>query len=691
VLFATNAAVDREERLEAVEELRERVEDWKGHRIESFGELLLHGTHQVVKGDTSNPKDQEREVWLTKVHQNVAADTNQYKIYLFAMILLCCKEVKSAKEKNKMIGKPIVDRKGRPKLQLKGRIFMQNVTDTVASVKPGRRVVFGVSTADESGSYTCQIFWKGDPGIEYFTIKFTSEETMKRWCDQVNTQKRIWRENARASARPTTAQDLEFSYLQHQHLENPYLSKQLGDDDDDDDLDGSTIHSQYNQFNGYSISRNDSNTSLRSRSTTGESGPPMMRVPPRQFPMGQQAPSLQVRTGGPLSPGDPGDASFFSPTTDSPISTRSSGTPSMFFLPRQQMPPLPPWEDHRYTAPAMPRTHLPPQQRVQMQRPSLPLGGPLPVQGVPGGAMPSRLRSASSPDIANTAGGGQARYDPALMPPMPDLPPFPPSSYAYPPGMLSRSQSSSPAGGHAPPPPMASLPVRASTQTPVAQLARLNLHPGGAPPGVLLAGGPLGPPMPPQMGAVPMAGPPPSLAPPPQMSEQLPRSMPTGTPPPDFAPGAPRPSLGTASLVGPQPGSMDGVLLPGTPSPPPAPASAAGTPRPGSSGGPLPTQLKVKVHCSSGSGSINSMTFVVPINISFQSLKDRIDVKLQRSSTSAVSTLSSGHVKLKYLDDDDFVSIQSDEDVQMAFETWRESQKAQQIGGGIGEIELYIQ
>jgi cell division control protein 24 len=85
------------------------------------------------------------------------------------------------------------------------------------------------------------------------------------------------------------------------------------------------------------------------------------------------------------------------------------------------------------------------------------------------------------------------------------------------------------------------------------------------------------------------------------------------------------------------------------------------------------------------------MTFVVPINISFQSLKDRIDVKLQRSSTNTLSTLSSGHVKLKYLDDDDFVSIQSDEDVQMAFETWRESQKAQLVGGGIGEIELYIQ
>jgi cell division control protein 24 len=43
-------------------ELKERVEDWKGHRLENFGDLLLHGTYHVIKGDTANPKDQEREV-----------------------------------------------------------------------------------------------------------------------------------------------------------------------------------------------------------------------------------------------------------------------------------------------------------------------------------------------------------------------------------------------------------------------------------------------------------------------------------------------------------------------------------------------------------------------------------------------------------------------------------------------------
>lgn len=62
MLQRTNAAVDREERIKAVEDLKTRVEDWKGHRIEGFGELLLHGTFTVLKGESIKAKDQEREV-----------------------------------------------------------------------------------------------------------------------------------------------------------------------------------------------------------------------------------------------------------------------------------------------------------------------------------------------------------------------------------------------------------------------------------------------------------------------------------------------------------------------------------------------------------------------------------------------------------------------------------------------------
>lgn len=51
VLTRTNVAVDRQEKAEAVLELKGRVEDWKGHRVEGFGELVLFGTFVVVKSE----------------------------------------------------------------------------------------------------------------------------------------------------------------------------------------------------------------------------------------------------------------------------------------------------------------------------------------------------------------------------------------------------------------------------------------------------------------------------------------------------------------------------------------------------------------------------------------------------------------------------------------------------------------
>jgi cell division control protein 24 len=131
-----------------------------------------------------------------------------------------------------------------------------------------------------------------------------------------------------------------------------------------------------------------------------------------------------------------------------------------------------------------------------------------------------------------------------------------------------------------------------------------------------------------------------------------------------------------------------------------------GTPAPPSNGTPLsadiqpPTQLKVKVHAPSAS---QVLTLVVPLNISYQTLKDRIDAKLQRSTNLTLGSANGGTgvapskdnvVKLKYLDEDDLVIIQTDEDVLEAFETWRE-QRGGDLGGdgmgGMGEIELWCQ
>lgn len=63
VLSRTNRAVDREEKAEAVQELKGRVEDWKGHRVDEFGELLLYGYFTVLKSESiSSGKDSERQV-----------------------------------------------------------------------------------------------------------------------------------------------------------------------------------------------------------------------------------------------------------------------------------------------------------------------------------------------------------------------------------------------------------------------------------------------------------------------------------------------------------------------------------------------------------------------------------------------------------------------------------------------------
>ena len=127
VLSRTDLAVDREQKAEAVQELKRRVEDWKGHRVEGFGELLLYGTFTVLKSEGSVPsagigKEGER----------------QYHVYLFETILLCCKDIDLSKPKNKLSNKQLVDKRGKPKLQLKGRIFMQNVTDLISLAKPGK-------------------------------------------------------------------------------------------------------------------------------------------------------------------------------------------------------------------------------------------------------------------------------------------------------------------------------------------------------------------------------------------------------------------------------------------------------------------------------------------------------------------------------------------------------------------------
>jgi cell division control protein 24 len=472
---------------------------------------------------------------------------------------------------------------------------------------------------------------------------------MKRWYKAVDDQRRIWQQMQRDSAvaRAAGVSSTEFQWTRDQgsELRNPYAEQ-----DDDEDDNEANFQSSYNSDfaqSDYSVGRNGSNTSLqmRSRTNTGESGPSGGRVAPPRFPMGAQAPALSVRTqipggqqGSAVSPSEYMMDSYFSPTTDSPVSTRSSGQLSshvgMFPFPRQQVPNMANgWsgdDNARFTAPAMPRQPSRDGALSGYQargRPSLP---PSAV------SSQSRLRSASSPDINNPLPRQVAN---PTQPGVPELPPFP-AHYAYQPNVLGRANNGSP---------QQNMPLRASTQSPNVQQQRDRMPP------------PRSIPLPVQdYQGGPMYGQPPLT----RAMTNVDRAM-------------------TPEMRSMTPGSIDArMMTPVSIDPrnhsPPMPSLAV-------SEIPIPTQLKVKVHCPTAG---HSFMLVVPTSISYTSLKDRIDAKLQRTTNLSLNT---GQVKLKYLDEDDYVSIQSDEDVQMAFETWREQQRDHVQAGQLGEIELYVQ
>lgn len=159
-----------QENIQIVRDLQARVEDWKGHTIATFGNLLLSDVFMVSKSDT------ERE----------------YHVYLFEKILLCCKEVlpntskKNSKSNSLLKQKHSVTptppgKKPRTTLQLKGRIFINNVTNAIPNNKVG-----SVLGSAAGGQYALHVWWRGDVDQESFSLRCKNEEQLKQWQTAIN-------------------------------------------------------------------------------------------------------------------------------------------------------------------------------------------------------------------------------------------------------------------------------------------------------------------------------------------------------------------------------------------------------------------------------------------------------------------------------------------------------------------------
>ncbi|OJD13995.1 hypothetical protein AJ78_05608 [Emergomyces pasteurianus Ep9510] len=709
VLDQANHAVDKEHLANAVDDLATRVDDWKALKVEVFGELLRFGTFTVLKGDGG--RDTEREVrtsftdfnarlrpvprrrlsfqrsprkicmrlldvppqasgqpfhqklsaiyvpfgtpfpdlppqwpepttltWRSKfrsvslkrlslpslsksilphpghenydplhMQSNISTEDissglsgSMYHIYLFERILLCCKDVNPNKQKSKLMSKdkPNSAQKGKPRLQLKGRIYMANVTEILSLHKPG--------------SYKIQIFWKGDPGVvDNFSIRYQNEDTMRKWYKDIDTQRAI--QNEERATRHTGTSETEFTYLKMgPKIQNPYQEEYEAEEE---------LVRETHTFSDFSVSRNASSTSLRARSATGGSGSsgPISSRP--RFPMPE--PPLSVSTqfvNGAISPGDRNGNSYFSPVTET-ASTRSSSQSTMFSYSRQGTPSTPWTEDsNRYTAPAMPRAasrdgptsnpYFNNNHQRAAQRPSLP---PLSSShhSQSGGMSQARMRSASSPDIHHNPnipdsrrhvnGHSMQTVDNVPVPPIP-------AHMASMRAPVNRSQNNSPINN--------TLPVRTATQSPGIQ----QRH-----------------------------GLPPNPFPEPQLSNRIePRSSP-----------APTSNPMQSALPSPVNQEVEQELY-------------------------MPSQLKAKVNFDD-----NYVTLVIASNILFRSLTDRVDAKLARFTDRSIGNKS---VRLRYRDEDgDFVTIDSDEAVQLAFMEWRDQHQNMLANGQVGEIQLFCQ
>lgn len=188
-----NEALRRSENELAVVDLNERVEDWKDHHINGFGHLLLKDVFYVIKGES------ERE----------------YHVYLFDKIILCCKEIGSGGRKNSRAAAKRQSNKTTKDLQLKGRIFINNVNETEPVLKNGAftdqiagYVLIGFG---QTGSYQLRVEWKGETGIEMFHIKCRTEETLRIWHKTIQKavedalvarQRRSMNQNQRRIASP---------------------------------------------------------------------------------------------------------------------------------------------------------------------------------------------------------------------------------------------------------------------------------------------------------------------------------------------------------------------------------------------------------------------------------------------------------------------------------------------------------
>lgn len=527
-------------------------------------------------------------------------------------------------------------------------------------VQQQARYIYDITTIDVQtfiltnlpGSYTCQIFWNGDDSLEDFTIRFPTEEMAQKWYAKFQEQRQAWIQHARASAQPrVTSRDFtalqmhgaprvtsrEFMSMQGQNLnENPYRRAE----EEQDDVDTNTVTSGTSYSNHYpSLSDssfgtglnnawNNSQTTLRSRAGTGDSSQ-VLTSGTGTAPIPMPPPS---RTAPPRLPLGSIVAPVFNP--DLPPAAQFADS---YFSPTEESP-------LGFSSRTSSSSGMYP----------FPRQGHFSEGGFPPASMPYRAGSRETmnqaPSLATTNLRQAARPAYQSGSGVPSTLSTTRNRSVSSPNMNEAQRRTIDNAARPPMPDGATMTTQQYSHSPHPSIPRTysNYSPN------VTSG------IDERMGAA---------------------SPPVGVPM-SYSPvvGGGYPMLPSKSAISHFDNAQNTSRF-GSPA-----LMSTGTPVMGADSLPA-AQLKIKVHAPAAN---QVLTLVVPANIAYQSLKDRIDAKLQRSTNLSLTDRGqSSTVRLKYLDEDDLINIGCDEDVQTAFETWRE-QKGDVING-LGEIELYCQ
>ncbi|ORX40656.1 hypothetical protein BD324DRAFT_13354 [Kockovaella imperatae] len=161
IAASINEVTDYKAKQATVRELLDRVEDWKGHELDKFGDLWLDDHFTVTKADSPR----------------------EYHVFLFDKMLLCCKEIiperkKSTKNSSMLRKDKTASKVSIPvrKLALKGRIFVSNINR--ATLEDSRlTIAWTVPHRDPNG-------WH-DEVEDMFVMTGKSDDQLKKWADKV--------------------------------------------------------------------------------------------------------------------------------------------------------------------------------------------------------------------------------------------------------------------------------------------------------------------------------------------------------------------------------------------------------------------------------------------------------------------------------------------------------------------------